>query len=119
MKNLRSVVLGVLFLMIGSISTRAQEFSGVKGVVVDKSSAPIVGVEVTLDNDKTGLHFKTTTNDQGEYQFLRVAPGPGYALTFVKEGFTKFEITDVYLGVSSTSTRNATLEIGVVTESVE
>jgi len=119
MRNLRGVVLGVLFLLVGSFSIEAQEFSGVKGVVVDKSSAAIAGVEVTLDNEKTGFHFKTTTNDQGEYQFLRVPPGPGYALTFTKDGFTKFEISDVYLGVSSTSTRNATLEIGVVTQSVE
>jgi len=101
------------------VTARGQESSGVKGVVVDKSSAPIVGVEVTLDNQKTGLQIKTSTNDQGEYQFLRVAPGPGYALTFVKEGFTKLEIMDIYLGVNSTSTRNATLEIGVITQSVE
>jgi len=98
---------------------RGQEFSSVKGVVVDKSNAPVAGVEVTLDNEKSGLHFKTTTNDQGEYQFLRVPPGPGYALTFVKDGFAKLEIMDVYLGVNSASTRNATLEIGEVTQSVE
>jgi len=119
MKNLRGVVLGVLVLLVGSISTGAQEFSGVKGMVVDKSSAPVAGVEVTLDNQKTGLHLKTTTNDQGEYQFLRVAPGPGYALAFAKEGFAKLEMMDVYLGVNATSTRNATLEIGAITQSVE
>lgn len=98
---------------------RGQEFSSVKGVVVDKSNALITGVEVTLDNQKSGLHFKTATNDQGEYEFLRIPPGPGYALTFTKEGFSKLEILDVYLGVNSTSTRNATLEIGAITQSVE
>ena len=120
MKHLRGFVLGVLVsLLFVSLPLRAQEVAGVKGVVLDKSSAPMAGVDVTLDNDKTGLHLKTTTSDAGEYQFLRVAPGPGYTLAFSKAGFNKFEITDVYLGVNSTSTRNATLEIGVITQSVE
>jgi hypothetical protein len=108
------------FLTLLTLGTvHGQEVSGVKGVVLDKSNAPISGVEVALDNEKVGLHLTTTTNDVGEYQFLRVAPGPGYKLTFSKEGFNKFELTDVYLGVNSTSARNATLEIGVVTQSVE
>jgi hypothetical protein len=120
MKNLRGFILGVLLsLLFVSLPLHAQEVAGVKGVVLDKSSAPMAGVDVTLDNDKTGLHLKTTTNDAGEYQFLRVAPGPGYTLTFSKVGFNKFEITDVYLGVNSTSTHNASLEIGVITQSVE
>ena len=117
--NMRKLVL-VSFLTLLIIATvRGQEVSGVKGVVVDKSNAPIAGVEVVLDNEKVGLHLKATTNDAGEYQFLRVAPGPGYTLSFSKDGFSKLEFTDVYLGVNSTSTRNAILEIGVITQSVE
>ena len=116
---MRRIFLASFLTLLAIAVAHAQEFSGVKGVGLDKSSAPIAGVDVALDNEKTGLHFKTTTNNQGEYQFLRVAPGPGYVLTFTKEGFSKFEITDVYLGVNSTSTRNATLEIGVITQSVE
>jgi hypothetical protein len=120
MKHLRGFILGVLVsLLFVSLPLRAQEVAAVKGVVLDKSNAPISGVEVTLDNEKVGLHLKTTTSDTGEYQFLRVAPGPGYTITFLKEGFTKLNLTDVYLGVNSTSTRNATLEIGVITQSVE
>src|SRR6266403_4819251 len=117
--NMRKLVL-VSFLTLLIIATvRGQEVSGVKGVVVDKSNAPIAGVEVVLDSEKVGLHLKATTNDAGEYQFLRVAPGPGYTLSFSKDGFSKLEFTDVYLGVNSTSTRNAIHEIGVITQSVE
>jgi len=83
MKNLRGVVLGVLsrkdemaqdmrrfvlgfFLTLLVLTTaRGQEFSGVRGVVLDKSSAPIAAVDVALDNEKAGIHFKTTTNDIG------------------------------------------------------
>jgi hypothetical protein len=98
---------------------RAQEFAAVTGVVTDKSGAQIVGAEVDLDNDKVGLHTKTETNDQGVYQFLRLAPGPGYRLTFVKAGFKKFELNDIYFGVSTTSTHNAALELGELSQVVE
>jgi hypothetical protein len=116
---MRKLVLALFFALLILATVRGQEVSGVRGTVSDKSGAPVAGVDVTLDNEQTNLHLKTATNGEGSYQFLRLAPGPGYKLTFTKEGFTKVEITDVYLGVNSTSTRNATLEIGVITQSVE
>src|SRR5215470_10959540 len=88
MKNLRGVVLGVLFLLIGSFPLHAQQFSAVSGVVSDKSGGVVSGVTVELDNGQLGLHESTTTNDLGFYQFLRQAPGQGYTLTFTKDGFT-------------------------------
>lgn len=98
---------------------RAQEVAGVTGVVLDKSGAAIGGVQITLENAKTGYKVAATTNDQGSYQFLRVPPGSGYKLTFVKDGFRKFEMSDVSLGVETISTRNATLEVGESSQTVE
>jgi len=118
MKNLRGVVLGVLFLLVGSFPLHAQQFSAVSGVVSDKSGGVISGVTVELDNSQLGLHETTTTNDLGFYQFLRRAPGQGYSLTFSKEGFTKVVLSSVALGVSTTETRNVTLEVGAVTQSI-
>jgi Carboxypeptidase regulatory-like domain len=110
------IVLAVILIVLPA---RAQEVSGVTGVVLDKSGAAITGVTVALDNAKTGLHLEAPTNEQGSYQFLRVPPGEGYKLTFVKDGFRKLELSDVSLGVATTSTRNATLEVGQVTQTVE
>lgn len=100
-------------------AVRGQEFSGVTGVVFDKSGAVISGVDVTLDNDKINFHLQTTTNEEGIYQFPHVPPGPGYKLTFSKVGFRKLEMSEVSLGVATISTRNATLELGEVTQFVE
>lgn len=116
---MRKLVFASFFALLILTTVRGQEVSGVRGVVSDKSGAAVAGVDVALDHDQSNLHLKTTTNDEGVYQFLRLAPGPGYRLTFSKEGFRKVEISDVYLGVNSTSTRNATVEIGVITQSVE
>ncbi|HEY2460896.1 MAG TPA: TonB-dependent receptor [Candidatus Acidoferrum sp.] len=100
-------------------TSRAQEYAAVTGVVTDKSGGAIPAVDVTLDNDKVGFHLTVQTNEQGVYQFQRVAPGPGYTLTFSKQGFKKFGLQDVYLGVSTTSTHNASLELGEISQTVE
>jgi len=112
-----AAILGFIFLF--SSAVRAQEFAAVTGVVTDKTGGAVSGVEVSLDNDSVGLHVKTETNDLGVYQFLRLAPGPGYNLTFAKQGFKKFSLSDVYLGVSTVSTHNATLEVGEISQTVE
>jgi hypothetical protein len=111
------ILLATALLIVSPI--RAQEISGVTGVVLDNSGAAVGGVTVALDSAKTGFHLETTTNEQGSYQFLRVPPGQGYKLTFLKDGFRKLELSDVALGVGTTSTRNATLEVGQVTQTVE
>ncbi|HXY24817.1 MAG TPA: carboxypeptidase regulatory-like domain-containing protein [Candidatus Acidoferrum sp.] len=120
MKNLRGVVLGVLFvLLFGSLPLQAQQSSAVSGVVSDKSGGMVSGTKVALDNTQLGLHETTTTNDLGFYQFLRLAPGEGYALTFTKDGFTKLVLSNITLSVTTTETRNVTLELGVVTQSIQ
>lgn len=120
MKKLRGFLFSVLVaLLFGSAPLRAQQFSAVSGVVSDKSGGVISGVTVELDNAQLGLHETTTTNDIGFYQFLRQAPGQGYSLTFTKEGFTKLAVSNIALGVSTTETRNVTLEVGAVTQSIQ
>ena len=120
MKKLRGFIPGVLVcLLFVSLPLKAQQVSAVNGVVSDKSGGVISGVTIELGNPQLGLHKSTTTNDLGFYQFLRQAPGEGYSLTFSKDGFTKFVIKNITLGVSSTETRNATLELGVVTQSIQ
>jgi hypothetical protein len=105
--------------ILALVPVRAQEFSGIVGTVLDKSGGAIVGVDVALDNEKTGLHLKTTTDGQGVYQFVHIPPADGYALTFTKEGFNKLYFTNISVTVATTSTRNATLEVGVVTQAIE
>ena len=56
---------------------------------------------------RSASHVKTQTDEQGVYQFLRLAPGDGYNLSFSKAGFKKFALNNVYLGVSTTSAHNA------------
>jgi hypothetical protein len=120
MKKLCGFTLVVLVsLLFVSLPLQAQQVSAVNGVVSDKSGGVISGVTVELANAQLGLHKSTTTNDLGFYQFLRQAPSEGYSLTFTKDGFSKLVVSNVTLGVSSTETRNVTLELGAVTQSIQ
>jgi|HubBroStandDraft_6_1064221.scaffolds.fasta_scaffold00538_8 hypothetical protein len=120
MKLLWSVkwLLAVLLLLVGP-ALRAQQFSGVNGIVSDKSGGTITGVEVSLDNTQLGIHLTTQTNDIGFYQFLKVTPSESYQLTFVKDGFQKTVLDNITLQVASVESHNVTLQVGSLTQTVE
>jgi hypothetical protein len=104
---------------IALLPARAQNISGVRGVVTDSTGAVISGVTVELDNPGRGLHFAATTDELGTYQIQRVPPATAYLLIFTKDGFRKLTLSDVALGVNTTETRSVTLELGNVTQSIE
>src|SRR5207249_10603780 len=116
---LRVFAVFVVAICTCGLHASAQQFSAVSGAVTDHSGGVVTDVSVTLDNPKLGIHKTTITNDSGHYQFLRITPAEGFVLTFTKDGFRKFVINSVTLGASVAETRNATLEVGVVTQSVE
>jgi hypothetical protein len=111
-------LLPVFILLVGP-TLRAQQFSGVNGIVNDKTGGVISGVEVTLDNLQLGIHLTTQTNDIGFYQFLKVTPNENYQLTFVKDGFQKMLLDNIPLQVASVESHNVTLQIGSLTQTVE
>ncbi len=96
-----------------------QATSGLTGVVTDASGAIIVGAEVRLERPDTAFSATTTTNREGEYQFLHVAPGQHYRLTVNKDQFRSMTLSDFGIGVGVTETRDVKLQIGNANESVE
>jgi hypothetical protein len=116
----RLVVVGLLVVLGGWLpASRAQQSSGVTGVVTDSSGATVPGVSVRLENTLTGATSETKTNDQGIYIFVKVPPSAGYRLVFVKENFRKLVVDNLELGVGTTETRDERLEVGLVTQTVE
>lgn len=113
-----SVIFAVV-LCLAALSVMAQNTAGVTGTVKDTTGAVIAGASVKLTDTKTGSEQTTTTNDQGVYSFLRVAPGTGYTLTFTQTGFQTLVIKDVALGVGIVETHNADMTIGEVSGTVE
>lgn len=119
MRRLMAVAGGVFLALILIPYLHAQDISSITGVVTDSTGAVIPGVSVTLMNPATGATYTAVTNDVGSYTIAHVAPGPGYRITFAREGFKPSVVTDVYLNVSATRTQNAQLAIGGTSATVE
>src|ERR1700678_3771213 len=94
----RIVMKFFLLAMVVSFSTmlKAQDVASLTGQVTDTSGAVIPGVNVLLVNTTTNATFKAVTNGAGEYTMSSVPPGPGYKLTFTREGFKSAVINDLY-----------------------
>ncbi len=118
-----SLFIGLLasFALLLALPTQvaAQEVASLTGVVTDTTGAVVADVTVTLRDTKTNTAYETKTNAVGAYTFLKVLPGPGYQLSFTKEGFASQTIANIYVGVDATHTQNAQLKIGSTKETVE
>jgi hypothetical protein len=117
-KLLFAFMLASLTLCLSAVVASAQSTAGVTGTVKDSNGAVIAGADVKLMDPKTGVELTTKTNDQGVYNFPKVAPGQGYKLTFTAPGFQTLIINEVGLGVDTVSTHNAEMTIGEVSGTV-
>lgn len=114
-------VFAILFAVLAMLSVpmTAQNVASLTGVVTDPSGAAIVGADVKLTDTKTNTSYQTVTNSAGIYTFLKLLPGPAYALTVSKDGFQSTSINNIYVSVDATHTQNAQLSVGKASETVE
>jgi hypothetical protein len=76
-----------LALAIGAFSTASAQFTGsISGTIQDPAGAAIPGATVTLINVGTGAGKTGTSDAQGFYQFVSLAPG-NYAVKTSAKGF--------------------------------
>ena len=114
----RSLALLVLCVFISTLA-RSQDIASVTGVVTDPSGAVVPGVNVTVRNPSTGVVYKGVSNSVGSYLITNVNPGPGYSITFTRDGFKSVTITGLYMNISSTRTQNVRLTLGSAASTVE
>ncbi len=108
----------VAFLVVWTIPGFSQTSStSVRGTVTDPSASVVQGATVVLTNAESKTARAATTGEQGEYQFLFVAPGT-YTLTVTRAGFSRYEQTGLRLLVNTPATSNIQLKVGAMTESV-
>lgn len=117
MKRSILISLGVFLVMATGVLGQTGTTS-IRGTILDKSGAAIVGATVTLDNAAQAQHHSVKTGATGEYEFLALPPG-AYSLSVEMAGFRKWEQRSLQLLVNTPATQNVTLEIGTSTETVE
>jgi hypothetical protein len=94
----------------------AQFSSNVQGLVEDPSGAVVPKANVTLVNTATQVTRTTTSDENGSYHFLSLAPG-AYKITVEASGYAKSE-SDITLLTEQTLNVPITLKVGAVTEAV-
>jgi hypothetical protein len=82
---MRSAVYVTSMLLLGTTAW-AMEQSSVHGAIEDTSGQVLPGVAVQVQNESTGVRWKTASNGQGYYSFPSVPPG-SYKLTLRLAGF--------------------------------
>ena len=98
-------------------SAAAQEFRGsISGRVTDPSGATVPGSQVTVTNSATNVSSSVTTNEDGVYSVLYLAPGQ-YKVVAEMRGLKKL-LRTVEVRVGDKLTLDFPLEVGSVTESV-
>lgn len=115
---LRRLTLGLFVSMLLPLTAHAQLTVGhITGTVTDTSGAVIVGAQVTLTNNGTGVETRTTSTSTGSYTFEQVDPGT-YALRVEARGFSSAVTSGVQVHVQETVTQNYKLAVGNVTTQV-
>ena len=98
---------------------RGQTATGqVHGSVIDPVGAAVPDAEVVLKNSATGIESSLQSDGRGFFVFQNLQPGL-YTLEVAAAGFKTAAVPEFLIEVNQTVTRAVTLEIGVVTETVE
>ena len=89
----------------------------ISGLVTDSSGAVVVGADVLLENDATGVQHSAKTNREGIYLLPNVPPG-SYRLQVSKIGFKTLIKPDITLNVEDSLAINFSLSVGAASEVV-
>lgn len=113
----RSLLLLGIILILSAVSFAQVDSASVSGVVYDQSGAIIVGAEVTVTNSDTNISSVGVSNQSGVYLVTSLKPGR-YRIRVAKDGFKGIDLTDLILNVQDSVSRNFTLQLGSVSETV-
>jgi hypothetical protein len=115
---LRYLLLCFMFTLVTSQQTQAQfDTATVLGSVRDASGAVVPNAAVKLKNIETGIEAATTSDSDGNYQFLNVKIGT-YQISAEMQGFARAVADNVQVTVNARQRVDLALRAGQVTETV-
>ena len=116
-RSYSSVRVACLIGVASALSIFGASVGTVGGTIKDATGAVVPNVKLTLVSTTTNTAATTSTNREGEYQFIQLVPAT-YALTAEIGGFKKISISSVLVQVDQNTRVDLTLEIGNTGESV-
>jgi len=108
----------VLSLSATSAWAQTSQVGTVSGVVTDEQNAAVPGTAIKMTDPSTNSVLTSTSNNDGRYSFSSVPPAT-YNISFVKQGFSTYEVNAQAVQISSVLTVNAVLKVGSTATTVE
>src|SRR5438874_11152734 len=113
-----ATILALCVLFSASAHGQSQFTTGsIQGDVVDERGGSVPGASIEAKNLDTNLVRTETTNNDGHFQFLNLAPGR-YTLTITKTGFTTIIQEKINLTVGQALSIPVTVKISSVAQQI-
>ncbi len=118
-KDIGTWIFALSLVMVGLVMPgRAQtNYGAVRGLVSDSQGSVLPNASVSLMNEQTKVVRKSVTNGGGEYLFTALDPGT-YTVTISAPAFSKMQQNGILVSIGNTSTVDAKLKTGDVTQQV-
>ena len=116
MAMINSIVMGILLSCLLASPAWGQNTGALSGTVEDAAGEYVVGADVRLRNQITGHEFSTSSEDEGQFRFDRIAFG-NYLLIIDAQGFKSAEVP-VKVGERKESPIRVLLQIAASADSV-
>lgn len=115
----RKNALWLIFMVVMAVLPAAAQSTSatVSGLVLDTSGRVIVGADIEMVNDATGVRYPALTNSDGIYLIPNLPPGP-YRLQVSRRGFKTLIKPDIVLRTEDALAINFTLPVGATIETV-
>ena len=117
MRMNRGVGLLVCLFLAGSLSVAQSPNGTISGIVLDPSGGLIVGADVLIINNATGIQYPGKANSEGYYVVPNIPPGT-YRIQVSNSGFKTIIKPDIVIHVEDALAVNFTLPIGAASEIV-
>jgi hypothetical protein len=111
-------VLPLFVCLSGTFAFGQFETAEVLGTVHDSSGAIVPKASITLTNEQTGVSEKTSSDENGLYDFFNVKIGR-YTVNAELAGFQKFTAGGITVNVSARQRVDVTLQLGTDTQAVQ
>jgi Carboxypeptidase regulatory-like domain/TonB dependent receptor-like, beta-barrel len=120
MGSFKSTAALLFVMLVASVSIAfGQTATGeVNGTVTDQSGAIVSTSNIKLINQATQIETQVASNQNGYFTFVNVRPGT-YILKVEAQGFKTAQVASFDVGVGQTVTRNITLTVGEVSQTVD
>src|SRR5579872_5993785 len=115
-----AIVVAVGYFVAASPIAHTQVTSAtILGTVTDPSGAAVASATVTATNVSTSISYSGKTDSSGEYLIPSVPIAGSYTVKVDAPGFQGFERTGIMLQVNQNARVDATLKIGVASQTVQ